>query len=285
MIEITKKIVKSSMPMRKENSNKGDFGKLFCITGSNEYIGAGLLSALSALKVGAGYSVLCSEKNAIEHYKKISPDLIYKSHENFNFDIIIKLIEQINPNAIVFGCGIGLNDKTIELTEKLINFLKPLNIPTVIDADGLNCLAQLNQTKIGPNFSLTPHPKELSRLIKKELDDILQQRAISVLLAQEKYNCSVILKGHHTLVCTPEQKIYENKTGNSALAKAGTGDVLAGMIGGFLSQNTSVENAQIISVYLHGLAADIYKKDFSEYSMLASDLLQYIPKAIKEILG
>jgi len=285
MIEISAQKAKNVLPKRKENSNKGDFGKAFCITGSNEYIGAGYLSAISALKVGVGYSILCSEDDAIPHYKKMSPDLIYKSHKQFDIKIVAEYINQLKPTAIVLGCGIGFSDKTLEFVPKIIELLKNKNIPTVLDADALNCIASLKLENLGANFILTPHPKELSRLLNIDVDLILKNREEYVRIAQEKYASTLILKGNETLICDLEKNIYINTSGNSALAKAGTGDVLAGMIGGFLAQNMSIKDATCLAVYLHGLSADIYKNQFSSYSMLASDLLNYIPIAIKQLLS
>lgn len=285
MIEITKELVKNIIPARNPVSNKADFGKTFCITGSNTYIGAGILSGLAALKVGSGYSFLCSEKAAIEHYKNFSADLIYKSHNTFNPQLAINIIETIKPSAIVFGCGIGFNKKTLNFTDKIINFLKNLNIPVILDADALNCLAELDINDLNKNFILTPHPKELSRLLKLETADICANREQYAKLAHKKYNATIVLKGANTAICSDTEELYINPTGNNSLAKAGTGDILAGMIGGFLSQSANVQNAAICATYLHGLAADLYQNDYTEYSMLASDLLNYIPLAIKQILS
>lgn len=281
MIEVDETLIKSIMPKRKPNSNKGDYGKVFNITGSRNYTGAGMLSAMAALKVGAGYSILCSDEYSINTYKSISCDLIYKIHDNFNLDTIKGYIEEQKVNSVVFGCGIGIEATTINFTANLIEYLKTTNIPTVIDADGLNCLSK-NPTTLNKNFIITPHPKELSRLLGVETDDIQADREKAIHEAVEKLNCTVILKGYNTLISSGED-IYKNKTGTSALSKAGTGDVLAGMIGGFLAQKVAPKDAAILSVYLHGISSQVYTDEFSEYSMLASDLLEYIPLAIKEI--
>lgn len=283
MIEVTPNLIKSIFPKRQITSNKGDFGKVLNIVGSEEYIGAGILSSIASLKVGAGYSILCSEKNTINFYKNFSPDLIYKSHNNFNHKEIIKLIKNENISAIVLGCGIGKTNKTINFTEKILSFLLDKSIPTIIDADGLNCLSELNIKNLNENFILTPHPKELSKLLKTETKAIQEDREKSILIANKQYHANIILKGHQTLI-TDGIDIYKNLTGNSALAKSGTGDVLAGMLGGFLAYGISPLNASILATHLHGLAGDIYANEFSEYSMLASDLHNYIPKAIKEVL-
>ena len=283
MIDIDEKLIKSIFPRRLQDSNKGLYGKVLNITGSRNYPGAGVLSALSALKVGAGYSILCTDKAVIDSCKCMSCDLIYKSHENFNIDIVKDLIESQKVSSIVYGCGIDVTNETVNFTEGLISYLKNTNIPAIIDADGLNCLA-MHQTELNENFILTPHPKELSRLLQASCNDIQNEREKFLKAAYEKYRCVVLLKGFNTLI-TDGNNIYKNKTGSSALSKAGTGDVLAGMVGGFLAQRTTSINAAILSANIHGIAAEIYTRDYSEYSMLASDLFNYVPKAIKLVLN
>ena len=281
MIDIDENLIRTILPKRVQDSNKGTYGRVLNITGSKNYTGAGMLSAVSALKAGAGYSILCSDEETINLHKRNSFDLIYKSHGNFNIDIVKDITEKQNVSCVVYGCGIGLNKTTIEFTGELISYLKTANIPVVIDADGLNCLAQ-NPTELNNNFIITPHPKELSGLLQVDTDTIQHEREKFVQTAQKKYNCVVLLKGHNTLIAD-DKNVYRNTTGNSALSKAGTGDVLAGMAGGFLAQKISPVNAAILAAYIHGAAAEIYTEKFSEYSMLASDLFNYIPIALKKI--
>ena len=133
------------------------------------------------------------------------------------------------------------------------------------------------------NSIFTPHPKELSRLLNVSLEEILNNREKYARITSQKFDCITVLKGKDTIV-TDGDEIYVNTTGNSALAKAGSGDVLTGIISGLLSQHVSCLNAAIIGVYLHGLAGDLASEDLSVYSVLASDVIDYIPFAIKEIL-
>ncbi|MCR4880379.1 MAG: NAD(P)H-hydrate dehydratase [bacterium] len=281
MIEVDENLIISIMPKRFKDSNKGDYGKVLNITGSKNYTGAGMLSALAALKVGAGYSILCSDEYSINASRSVSCDVIYKSHKNFDFEIVKAYIEEQKIDSIVFGCGIGVDSTTTDFTGKLIEYLKTTEIPTVVDADGINCLAKIG-VELNKNFILTPHPAELARLLYTEADVIQEDRENYIRKAQEQFKVTIILKGYNTLIADNEH-IYKNRTGTSALSKAGTGDVLAGMIGGFLAQNVSVRDAAILSVYLHGISSQVYTDEYSEYSMLASDLLDYIPLAIKEV--
>ena len=157
-----------------------------------------------------------------------------------------------------------------------------MNLPTVIDADGLNILSK-TQILLPKNTILTPHPKEAARLLNCELKDVLNNMQQSAQKISKKYNCVTVLKSHKTIVCDNE-KIYINSTGNSALAKAGSGDVLAGMISGLLAQKMNIFDSAVLGVYLHGLAGDLAKNDLSAYGVLASDTIRYIPLAIKNYL-
>ena len=278
---LNKDFVKSKLPKRNINSNKGDFGKVLNIVGSKQFIGAGMLASIASLRVGAGYSIMYAPKNVLSFYTNISPDLIYINRTN-SIDDSLKKIDELNINSIVLGCGLGTEKETIKYVKGLLYELKNSKIPIVIDADGLNCLSISDISKLPQNAILTPHPKELSRLLKVDTEEINNNREKYIDFAVEKYAVTVVLKGNKTLI-KDKSGLYQNTTGNTALSKAGTGDILSGMIGGFLAQNTTVLDAAILSVYLHGLAGELYSEDFSQYSMLASDLLQYIPLSLKSL--
>jgi NAD(P)H-hydrate epimerase len=247
------------------------------------YVGAGILASLASLKVGAGYSIINTPENILTSFSNLSPDLIYTKRTN-NIDDILKSIENLKINSIVLGCGLGTEKETVKFVKALLFELKNSTIPIVIDADGLNCISISNISIVPQNTILTPHPMELSRLLNIDIEKITENREKYINLAVEKYNSTVILKGNKTLIAD-KQEIYQNTTGNTARSKAGTGDILSGMIGGFLAQNAEVIDAGILGVYLHGLAGELYSNDFSQYSMLASDLLNYIPLAIKDVLN
>ena len=283
LIKITKKLVKGILPERPQNSNKGDFGKVLNIVSSSRYIGAGMLTAIAALRAGAGYSIFCSEDDVIKNVAKTSFDLIYKSHNNFNVQTVKEFIEKNNINSIVFGCGVTTEDNVLAFTDSLLDYLVATDITLIIDADGLNCISLLGKSILPKNTILTPHPKELSRLLKVDVEEILNNKEYFINKAQEDFKSIVLLKGHNTLI-KDESVLYQNTTGNSALSKSGSGDVLAGIIGGLVAQKITPINAVISGCYLHGLSADIYKKEFSEYSMLASDQIVYLQKAFKAVL-
>ena len=182
----------------------------------------------------------------------------------------------------VISIGSGLSDNPD--TKKLIlDFLSKNDKPTVVDADALNAIAASGFTELNKNTIITPHPREMSRLLNVETSEILSNREKYVLEAAKKFKCIAILKGKDTLV-TDGEDIYTNKTGSSALAKAGTGDVLTGMISGLLAQSKNSLYSAAAGVYLHGLTADIAENLTTKYGLLASELIDCIPQSIMKIL-
>lgn len=262
------------LPERSENSNKGTFGKILNVSGSEYMTGAAYLSSVSALKIGAGYVELASHDNALKVTASLAPEIVLAPT-----DKIPEIIK--NSTVLLIGCGLSTTNEAKNLFTNTIKLAK--NIPTVIDADGLNILSE-NNIELPKNTILTPHPKEASRLLNCCLDEILSDMEKSAKKISEKYNCVTVLKSHKTIVTSQEGEIYYNNTGNSALAKAGSGDVLAGMIAGLLAQNMQTFEASVLGGYLHGLSGDLAKNDLTAYGVLATDTIRYIPYAIKNYL-
>lgn len=270
------------MPVREQNSNKGTFGKVLNISGSKNYIGAAYFSTVSILKVGGGFAALAAENKIIDSVSKLLPEAIYLSRSEAQLkDFTVMLI----------GCGLGQSFSAKNNFKKFIKEAVKYDIPTVIDADGLNILSELKSLPLSLPLNLplpsktiiTPHPMEAARLLGVKLDDILENLENSAKKLSEKYHCITVLKTHRTIICEGEN-IFINEHGNSALAKAGTGDVLAGIIAGLLAQKCSPFEAAKLGVYLHSRSGEIASEDLTEYSVLASDLIKYLPQAIREIL-
>ena len=267
------------MPQREQFSHKGTFGKVLNFAGSDNYIGAAYLSSLAVLKIGAGYVALASDSNVILSVSKLLPEAVFIKRK--------KAIDEINKYSVVLiGCGIGQRRQTKFEFKKIINSAYKYNLPTIIDADGLNILSELNTKKINlpQKLVITPHPFEAARLLGVNSDEILDDLTGSAKKLSEKYNCVTVLKTHRTIICSKNSDMYINEHGNSALAKAGTGDVLAGIISGLLAQGMDLFEAAKLGVYLHSRAGEIASEDLTEYSVLASDIPKYLPNAIKEIL-
>ena len=266
------------LPIREQFSNKGTFGKVLNIAGSEYYTGAAYLSSVSALKVGCGYVALSSSPKVLHTLALRSSDIVYIPLE----DVKKKITDF---NVVSIGCGLSTELSVSILFKSMMETFSELTIPIIIDADGLNLLSKVKgEIKLPENLIITPHPKEASRLLKVEVEDIVDKPMQYAQELTEKYNCTTVLKMHSTVVCSKEKDIYVNSTGNSALAKAGTGDVLTGMIAGLCAQGMSDFEASKLAVYLHGKAGEIASGMLSEYSVLASDLLKYIPLAIIDIM-
>ncbi len=288
--EITAQSVKALMPQRPLQSNKGTFGKVLNIAGSIEYQGAAYLSSVAPLKTGAGLVTLATIEPLINNLAGNCPwvtfyplrDYYKKCIASDAFGDVLNIIE--NYNVISVGPGLSDTAATNAFVDDLIKYLNKNNKKTVIDADAINVLSKSELSSFPSDSVITPHPVELSRLINTPVKDIQNDRIKYAKLTAEKFGCCVVLKGNQTVVCTKELEVFVNTSGNSALAKAGSGDVLTGIISGLMAQGVSVENAAKLGVYLHGLCGELASQDLSLYSVLATDQIDYIPQAIKKIL-
>ena len=288
--EITAQSVKALMPQRPQQSNKGTFGKVLNIAGSIEYQGAAYLSSVAPLKTGAGLVTLATIAPLINNLAGNCPwvtfyplrDYYKKCIASDAFGDVLNIIE--NYNVLSVGPGLSDTAATNAFVDDLIKYLNKNNKKTVIDADAINVLSKSELSSFPSDSVITPHPVELSRLINTPVKDIQNDRIKYAKLTAEKFGCCVVLKGNQTVVCTKDLEVFVNTSGNSALAKAGSGDVLTGIISGLMAQGVSVENAAKLGVYLHGLCGELASQDLSLYSVLATDQIDYIPQAIKKIL-
>lgn len=288
--EITAQSVKALMPQRPQQSNKGTFGKVLNIAGSIEYQGAAYFSSVAPLKTGAGLVTLATIEPLINNLAGNCPwvtfyplrDYYKKCIASDAFGDVLNIIE--NYNVLSVGPGLSDTAATNAFVDDLIKYLNKNNKKTVIDADAINVLSKSELSSFPSDSVITPHPVELSRLINTPVKDIQNDRIKYAKLTAEKFGCCVVLKGNQTVVCTKDLEVFVNTSGNSALAKAGSGDVLTGIISGLMAQGVSVENAAKLGVYLHGLCGELASKDLTLYSVLATDQIDYIPQAIKKIL-
>ena len=266
------------LPERPEFSNKATFGKVLNIAGSEFYSGAAYLSSLSALKVGCGYVALSSSPKSMSTVANLTPDIVF---------VPISSVKEALPkyNVVSIGCGLSVDASTTILFKSVITALASLDKTVLIDADGLNILAKKKPSKLPKKLIITPHPKEASRLLKTDVGEILGKPVACAKKISKKYGCTTVLKMHSTVVCSKDMEVYINKTGNSALSKAGSGDVLTGMISGLCAQDMSEFEAAKLGVYLHGRTGEIASSMLTEYSVLASDLLKYIPLALVDIMS
>lgn len=259
------------LPKRKKTDSKIAGGKSLIIAGSEGMFGAAVLAGSAAARVGSGYVILLTDQKKFSSAQH--PDFLVADWKQ-------KKISDIKFTAVGIGPGIGRSAQASELLQQLLK-LKIQNV--VIDADALN-LHALNKNRLLPKtWIATPHEGELSRLLNIPAEVIKKNRISAVKQAQKKLGCVVLLKGSKTLIATDE-KIFEIQSGNRALAKSGTGDVLTGIITGFLAQGLSPQEAACLGAYVHGSIADKWIKDKKDYlSLMASDLLTAIPQALKNL--
>ena len=286
-VKVDRFYISKLFPKRSENSNKGTFGTVLNFAGSIYYPGAAFLSSIAALRVGAGLVRLATESNTIPIIASQTPDITYIDLGNNELGTIPKdahkIVKEIKaPSAISIGCGLSALNPIKEFVPKLLKHYLESSIPVVVDADAINVLSMVENPPLPLNSVITPHPLELSRLIKVDVETIQSDRLKWANYAASKLDCIVVLKGHNTIVSIPNGNTFVNTSGTSALAHGGTGDILSGMIAGFAAQGMKLEDASILAVYLHGRAGEIAGKKLSEYSVLASDILKFIPFAIKE---
>ena len=289
---ITKKYAKKLLPNRLQNSNKGTFGSVLNISGSINYRGAAFLSTKSVLKIGAGYVELASIDEVTNSVSVLCPEAVFiplaQKNGTIGGDEYKKIIEVLSKvNVLLFGCGISsLNKNQSEIekfTHNLLLNIKNVEIPVIIDADGLNIISRSGITDLPEKTVLTPHPMELSRLLNVNVNEIQDNRTKYAKIAAKKFKSIVVLKGQNTVI-TDGERTFVNKSGNSCLAKAGTGDVLAGIIAGLCAQRADCLDATVLGVYIHGFAGEIASKELTQYGVNASELVDFIPKAINEIL-
>ncbi len=277
---VTKEYCSSILLKRPENSHKGTFGKLLLVCGSEDMPGAAKLALSGALRSGVGLTKLASVKSVCDKAGAKFDEPIFSSYDDMYE--LAQEIEDISMdcNAAVVGCGIGRNDEAGVVVKNLI---EQTELPLLIDADGINVLKPNINILSSRNGGciITPHPKELSNLIELSVGEIQSDRIGCALQTAHQLNAVTVLKGAHTVIASPQGEVYINITGNSGLAKGGSGDVLSGLIGSFLAQGYKPIDAAMLGVYMHGKAGDLCAEDIGEESMLPSDLPLYFSKVFK----
>ena len=270
------------LPPRVEISNKSTYGRVLNVAGSDYMPGAAYLSSVSALKIGCGYCFLCSTERVI--------DVVAAQTQNVVFLPLDKLVDSVKHlplDVVEIGCGLSQSDLAQSLFTQVIDNI-PKDLPLIVDADGLNIISKNPDKFISKGFSsvvFTPHPLEAARLLDCSLEEVLAELKLSAKNICKKYNCITVLKTHRTVVVSPDERIYENTTGNNAMAKAGSGDVLCGMISGLVAQGMDLFEACSLAVYLHGLSGDLAAEKLTVYSVMAEDLISFIPNAVKLYLN
>ncbi|MFA5315255.1 MAG: NAD(P)H-hydrate dehydratase [Candidatus Omnitrophota bacterium] len=275
---------------RKKQTHKGDYGHVLIVAGSRRYTGAALLCSGAAMRAGAGYVTLAFPEIlqgviACGVREVVTLPLRSTAQQSISERALPQIVPLLRKtDCLLVGCGMSHHSSTQAFIRSL--FRRACS-PMVVDADGLNALAgHLDILKgLRCPVILTPHPGEMERLCGRRIDDTAVSRKKVAKDFALRYNVTLILKGHRTLVCSSRGRLYENTTGNPGLATAGSGDVLSGIVVAFLGQGMEPFEAACRAVYVHGLAADLAVKDKTQPGMIASDVIDYLPKAFRKIVG
>ena len=278
---IDDRIARSILRSRNKFSHKGSFGHALIIAGSFGKIGAAILAAKACLRAGVGLLTVHTPVCGMHSLHTSVPEAMLEidSHEKVNSSINTQLKKY---HAIGIGPGIGTEYSTSTLLQDTIsNYPHPM----VIDADALNIMSAHPEWlgKLPALSILTPHPKEFERLFGSSKNDF-ERLALAKQKAKE-YNVIIIVKGHHSFVAAPTGSNFFNSTGNPGMATAGSGDALTGIITSLVAQQYSPMDAAVLGVYLHGLAGDIAARKISEPSLVASDIIQNLGNAFRQLLN
>lgn len=267
-VKVDNKYIKKLLPKRSKLSSKIDGGKVLIVAGGRPLYGAGILSSLAATRSGAGYTHLMTD--LIKYPWGKFPDFILHKFS-------VNELKKHSKSVIAIGPGLGFS----ESKKRLLTFLIKTKIEKVIvDADALTILASMNAVKLPSSWVLTPHEGELSRLLGVSSSSVKNNRLDSLIGTQKKYGCTVLLKGADSLI-SDGVHIYKVSSATSALAKAGTGDVLLGMIGAFYAQGLSPSAAAVLGSFVHGkCSADWLKKGNDHLSLRPMDLIEQIPQTL-----
>lgn len=291
MKEITKEYVAKNLPERPKDANKGTFGKVLVIAGSENYPGAAYLSCAASYRVGAGLVTLATIPVVQNIIGKKIPEvtfIVLPEEEgrisDLGMDYLYPKLGEYRDHVILVGPG--LTKKPSKFINQIFK-LKDLD-KLVIDGDGLNILSVSkfwwgSFKKHCYKAVLTPHPGEMARLTSLTIDEIQKNRITTAQSYAEKWGQIVVLKGANTVIASPAGEIMVSPFANPLLATAGTGDVLAGVISGFLAQGLKPFDASCVGVYIHGLAGEKLKKKIGGAGALASDLLTLLPLILKEL--
>jgi ADP-dependent NAD(P)H-hydrate dehydratase / NAD(P)H-hydrate epimerase len=273
---------------RVAESNKGLYGHVLTIAGGRGKTGAAAMAGVAALRAGAGLSTVASAASAIAAISSYAPEIMTEPLAETDAgsiamrapdDPAMKAITE-KKTVIAIGPGMGQNPATAEFIRRLVQESKT---PMVVDADALNALAGQKLKFAGPRV-FTPHPGEMSRLVEKSIADIQHDRVSAARAFATERGVYLVLKGNRTLIAFPDGPVWINPTGSPAMATGGTGDVLTGMIAGLVAQfPNQLEQALLAAVWLHGRAGELGAEKLGEKSLVATDLFQFLPEAMREV--
>ncbi|MGZ5498948.1 MAG: NAD(P)H-hydrate dehydratase [Candidatus Aminicenantales bacterium] len=275
---------------RKRDTHKGSYGHLLIFAGSLGKSGASALAGRAALRMGAGLVTVATAAGVLPSIARSMAELMTEPlAETPEKTIAAAALPRAlallkGKNAVLIGPGLSTNASTAEF---VLGLLPKIKVPCVIDADGLNIVASRLDALAGLEAPavLTPHPGEFARLVGRTNDEVVRHRLELAPEFAAKHDVVVVLKGYRTLIAAPDGRVFVNPTGNPGMATGGTGDVLGGMIASQIAQKNDLLGAVLSAVYAHGLAGDVAADRLSEKSLVAGDLIRYLPPALKGLAG
>jgi ADP-dependent NAD(P)H-hydrate dehydratase / NAD(P)H-hydrate epimerase len=284
---LTREDVRSLLEPRAADSHKGDFGRVLVVAGSRGKTGAAHLAGMGALRAGAGLVTVGTPASCLPIVASLSAELMTEAlEESADGQVDARAVERIAANTQdVIACGPGLG-RGAGAGEFVRALLDRVEVPLVLDADALTVLADDPGRLVGRDdrdIVITPHPGEMARLVGATTDEVQTNRIEVASDFAATHHIYVVLKGHRTIIATPEGHVFINPTGNAGMATAGTGDVLTGMIAAFLAQVLDAEAACRLGVFLHGMAGDLAQERESEVAMTATDLLAHVGDAVLDL--
>lgn len=288
MIEVTSDLLCTKLTKRAPDAHKGDFGRLTIVAGSRGMVGAPMMATLAAMRTGSGLTTLAAPASVVSC---VAPGLMeamtlpLRETEQGGLDTSCTdaLLSHLQKQtACVVGCGLGVTDDTKQIVK---NIIKNTKCKLLLDADALNAIAGTPELlKVCVQTPVvTPHPGEMARLCGIEISAVLLNPAKLARTFAQTYGCVTVLKGHRTVIASPDGALFHNTTGNAGLAKGGSGDILSGMIGAFLAQGLSALDAAVCAVWIHGAAADRLAEHMALTGMLARDVIDELPAVMKKL--
>jgi ADP-dependent NAD(P)H-hydrate dehydratase / NAD(P)H-hydrate epimerase len=271
---------------RTPESHKGDFGRVLVVAGSRGKTGAAHLAAVGALRSGAGLVTIATPGSCQPVIAAMGAEYmtepLAESGDGLDPEAVDRVLEWAR-DVVAIGPGLG----RAESTQKFVRqFVDRATTPLVIDADGLNAFSEDPDRltgREGRDVIITPHPGEMARLLRMSTHEVQSSRLEIARNFAVAHHLYVVLKGHRTLIATPDEKVFINPTGNPGMATGGTGDVLTGMIAAWLAQLLDAEAACKLAVYLHGMAGDLAEADEGEVAMTAADVAGHLGDAVMEL--
>lgn len=268
----TEENVRTTLPKREASGHKGTYGTGLLLAGSRDMPGAALLSGLGAMRSGIGKLEIGTDEEVIPYVVPVLPEATYL--RNGLQKTAESSVDLAKYKAIAAGPGIEPNEET----EKAIHQLMKSESPLILDAGALT--ERIYDERQEPVI-LTPHPGEFSKITGVDLKELQQNRSHHASIWSEKLGVTIVLKGNETIIAFPDGEAWTNPTGNSALAKGGTGDTLTGMMLGMLCCHKEWRHAVLNAVYLHGVCADKWSEQRSAHTMLAHELTELLPEVWK----